>query len=72
MKYKLMLRELREQQGLSQRQVADKIGVTPGAVAHWELGHTKLSMDSILALADLLDCTVDQLLGREPPGRTSA
>lgn len=70
MEYDLKLRELREARGLSQRKVADKIGVTPGTVALWELGMRNLSMRNLIALADLLDCTIDQLLGRT--GQTSA
>lgn len=72
MVYKLRLRELRIAKGLSQRTVADRIGVTPGSVAQWELGMKNISMRNLIALSDLLGCTIDQLLGREPPGRTSA
>ena len=72
MVYKLRLRELRVAKGLSQRAVADQIGVTPGMVALWEMGMRNLSLRNLIALADLLGCTTDQILGREPPGRTSA
>lgn len=65
MEYNLRLRELREAKGLSQRKVADEIGVTPGTVALWELGKRNLSMRNLIALANLLDCTIDQLLGRD-------
>lgn len=66
------LREIREAKGLSQRKIADLIGVTPGSVSQWELGMKNLSLRNLIALADLLECTTDQILGREPPGRTSA
>lgn len=72
MVYENRLRELREAKKLSQKDVADRIGVTPGSVAHWELGMKNISMRNLIALADLLECTTDQLLGRDPPGRTSA
>lgn len=64
----LKIRELREAKGLSQRQVAEAMRVTPGAVAKWELGYTKIALDNLLTLADLFGCTTDALLGREPPG----
>lgn len=70
MEYELKLRELREAKGLSQRKVADSIGVTPGTVALWELGMRNLSMRNLIALANLLDCTIDRLLGRD--GQTPA
>ena len=38
MAYQVEIRKLREQHGLSQRKVAERIHVTPGAVAQWELG----------------------------------
>lgn len=72
MVYENRIREFREAKGLSQRKLADAIGVTPGMVALWELGMRNLSLRNLIALADLLECTTDQLLGREPPGRTSA
>ena len=65
MAYKLMLRELRTQQGLSQRKVADQVGVVPSAVAQWELGLSNPSLSNVLALAELLGCSLDQLLVRD-------
>ena len=70
MEYKLMLRELRTQQGLSQRKVADRVGVVPSAVAQWELGLNDPSLSNVVALADLLRCSLDQLVVRG--GQTSA
>ena len=65
MAYKLMLRSLRTEKGLGQRAVADRIGVTPGAVAQWELGLSNPSLSNLLALAELLHCSLDQLLVRD-------
>ena len=70
MEYTLMLRELREARGMTQRSVADGIGVQPSTVALLELGLRNPSMRTLIALADLLDCTTDRLLGRD--GHTSA
>lgn len=65
MAYKLMLRPLRAEKGLGQREVAAGIGVTPGAVAQWELGLSNPTLPNFLALADLLGCSLDQLLARD-------
>lgn len=70
MEYNLKLRELREAKGLNQRRVAAELGITPSAVAQWELGQKNPTMRNLIALADLLGCTIDQLLGRD--GQTSA
>lgn len=72
MKCKLKLKEIREARGLTQRRLAQDLNMTPGAVAKWELGYTTPTMDNLVALADLLGCTLDELSGREPPERTSA
>lgn len=64
MAYKLMLRELRLQKGLSQRKVADRLGVVPSAVAQWELGLNDPSLSNVVALAGLLRCSLDQLIER--------
>lgn len=72
MEYNLKLRELRERKRLSQRDVAAKVNVTPGAVAKWELGYTMPTLENLMALVNLLECTTDQLLGLDEDGQTSA
>ena len=56
------LKELRESVKLTQKQVADKIGVTQQAVAMWENGSSKPRTALLPKLADILGCTVDELL----------
>lgn len=65
MAYKLMLRTLRTEKGMAQKAVADRIGVTPGAVAQWELGLNTPSLRNVLALTELLHCSIDELLVRD-------
>jgi transcriptional regulator with XRE-family HTH domain len=57
--FPVRLRELREAAGLTQRDLADKIGVHVDAVARWEQGRREPSWGTILALAEALgvDCT---------------
>ncbi|MDY3905211.1 MAG: helix-turn-helix transcriptional regulator [Lawsonibacter sp.] len=72
MECKLKLKEIREARGMTQRRLAQELGVTPGAVAKWELGYHALSMDNLVNLADVLGCTTDAILGRAGPEQTSA
>lgn len=42
-KTQVRLKKLREKLAMSQRELAKELGVTPGAVALWELGERSLS-----------------------------
>ena len=64
MECKLKLREIREVRGMTQRRIAKALDKTPGAVAKWDLGYTMPTLEKLVALADLLDCTTDEILGR--------
>ena len=55
----------REAMGLSQAQVAEKMGVTQTAYAVWERHPVALRPDQIEKLAAVLNVTVEYLFGRE-------
>lgn len=57
------LRKTRENRELSQSQLAQKAGMQPSAIAHFEAGRRKPSFDNVRALAKALDVTADYLLG---------
>lgn len=55
--------ELRERQGLTQRQIAMELGVTETTVANWERGRSGLDwIDRLNRLCKLLDCDLDELI----------
>ena len=56
------LQTLRKAAGLSQEQLAERLGVTRQAVSKWETGEGKPDIDNLLPLAKLLHTTVDYLL----------
>jgi transcriptional regulator with XRE-family HTH domain len=58
------LRVAREYRGLTQGELAQKTGLQPSAVSHFETGTRKPSFDNLRLLADKLDVTTDYLLGR--------
>ena len=60
----LKIREIRESRGMTQRRLAEEMNLTPGSVAKWELGYTVPTMQNLNALANVLRCSVDELLGR--------
>jgi transcriptional regulator with XRE-family HTH domain len=59
----------RQQVGLSQIQVAEKLGITQQTYAGWERRTTALKPDYISKLAALLNVSVDYLLGHENGGK---
>ncbi len=48
--------------GLTQQNIADRLDVTNKAVSKWETGECFPETGQLVALADILECTVDELL----------
>ncbi|MDL2287505.1 helix-turn-helix domain-containing protein [Eubacteriales bacterium OttesenSCG-928-G02] len=60
------LRHLRSSHGLSQEQVAEKIGVTRQAFAKWENGETLPDIINCEALAEFFDVSLNDLVRHNP------
>ena len=56
------LKMFRKQSGLTQEEIADKLGVSRQAVAKWERGETMPDIESCIKLADIYKTTVDMLV----------
>lgn len=56
------LKVLRKQNGLTQEEIAEKLGVSRQAIAKWERGETMPDIESCVKLADLYETTVDMLV----------
>lgn len=56
------LLSIRTKRGLTQKDIADALGVDQSAVHLWEVGKTKPRVDTLVNLAKLLNCSVDDLL----------
>ena len=54
--------EKRKAVGLTQAQVAERLGITDAAVVQWEKGQTMPKGSRLKEVADLYNCTVDELL----------
>lgn len=66
------IKELRKRKCMTQAQLAEKLGVTQSVVAMWEREANMPSAAKLPRLAAELDCTIDELYAREPPGQDSA
>ena len=58
------LRSLRAQNGMTQGQVAKRLGCHESAVSRWESGSRSPGAADLVGLADLFEVSVDALLGR--------
>jgi len=63
----LRLTELRQAAGLTQIQLADKLGVHPSNIGFWELSGTPPRGEVLPKMAHALSVSVDALLGVTPP-----
>jgi len=59
-----MLKQLREEKSLSQKDIAEYLGLTRQAVASYELAKREPDYDVLKKLADYFGVSVDYLLGR--------
>lgn len=58
------IRDLREDHDLTQRQVAEYLGMTQPQYFRYERGYRDIPTDVLLALAEYYHVSVDYLLGR--------
>lgn len=57
------LKQLRNQLGLRQWQVAEIVGITRSAYTYYELGRCALPLERVVQLAQLYHTTTDYILG---------
>lgn len=56
-----MLKELREKENLTQESLAKLINVDRSTIAKWETGEASPRSDKLPTLANVLNCTIDDL-----------
>ena len=61
----MKIQELRIEMGFSQRELAQKLKVSPGNLCDWEKGRTQPDVTKLIEIADALDVSIDELVGRE-------
>ena len=60
------LRSARRAHGLSLRELADRLGVSPSLISQVETGRAKPSVSTLYAIASELDVSLDELLFNDP------
>ena len=63
----LQIKQMRKRSGLNQKDVAAAIGVPVRTYGSWERGERNINLEDACLIADVLRCTLDELVGRKPP-----
>lgn len=72
MALKTKLQAMRKRAGYkSAREFADHAGINVNTYTNYEQGKANMSLVQAWELADLLDCTIDELAGRRVPEKPS-
>jgi len=58
--------EIRKEKGISQKELAKRLGVSPVMVAHWEKGRRKPKADTLKKIADALEVPLSRLYALDP------
>lgn len=58
------IRFWRQQRNLTQEQLAEKVGLTPGFISLIEIGKRRVSLESLLSLCRTLNITLNDFLVR--------
>lgn len=67
MSFSELLKQCRKKQGVSQAELAARLGVTQQAVGKWESGKSSPDPSTVARIAELLNTTADYLLGLYRP-----
>lgn len=64
------LKQLRNEKGLSQEQLAEKIGLSRQSISKWEQGLSTPDVDNFVKLAEIYNVPIEALLKGEPVQHT--
>ena len=59
------LRAMRKANGLTQAELAQKLGVSPQAVSFWEMGSNEPTIVAVVGICKTFGCTISDLTGEE-------
>lgn len=67
-----ILKQLRTQNGFTQKEMAQKLKMTQQAYSRYERAECQPDIDTLCKLADIFEVSVDYLLGRETAQKNTA
>lgn len=63
--FKENLKQLRKENGYSQKELAEKLNSTIKTISHWETGYSEPSIQQILELCVIFNISADELLCKQ-------
>ena len=65
MEFNNKLYELRKQKGFSQEELANRLNVSRQTISKWEVGESTPDMEKLVAISDLFEISLDELVKGE-------
>lgn len=59
------LKELREEKNYSQKFLASLLGLSANIICEYEKGRSQPNIETLTKLADIFNCSIDYIVGRE-------
>ncbi len=69
MEFNNKLYQLRKQKGLSQEELANRLNVSRQTISKWEVGDSTPDMEKLVAISDLFEISLDELVLDKAPER---
>ena len=57
-----MIKEIRKKSGYTQGSLAKELGVSQQAVSKWENGSAEPSVEVLIKLSEIFNCSIDELV----------
>ena len=67
MKFGMNMKKLRKSKRISQAAIAKALEVSQRTISHYENGTCQPNLDGLCKIADILEVSIDELIGREFP-----
>ncbi len=69
--YNNKLYELRKQKGFSQEELANRLNVSRQTISKWEVGESTPDMENLVAISELFEISLDELVLNKVPEETN-